>query len=306
MLLDASHLQLLAAVRRAGSLAGAARSLGLTPPAVTQAVARMERRVGAGLVERGARGAHLTPLGELMADEGDRVDALVDRAADRASTYLGEHASRLRVGALASTIRPVVADALAHVRLRRPDAALSVVEVGSGEGAEQVRAGTLDLAVVATYGDLGPAWSDLTVRQLAVDPLLLVVPDDHRLASSRTAVRVEDLAGEMWAGGADGRPHRMQQDSVLSRGSITPDVPFETESFEVALSLVSAGVAVALVPTSACGHLEGAVALPLAGDPARVLHAVTHPPTDHLPLLGPMLDALTRTATERIARQSSV
>lgn len=301
MRLTAFHLQLLSEVGRAGSLAGAARALGLTPPAVTQAVARMESLVGATLVERGARGARLTALGNLLAAEGALVNDAVDRASERASTFLGVHAQRLRVGALSSTIRPVVADALAHVRLRHSGAALSVVEVGSDEGAELVRAGDIDLAVVATYGATPQAWTDLGVQELAVDPLLVVVPDDHDLAATTRPVTVDRLAGAMWAGGSPGRPHRIQQDLVLSDGSTPPKVPFETESYEVALALVAAGVALALVPASACLRLDGAVALRVQGDPARALHAVTRPPSDHLPLLAPMVDALARTARERVA-----
>src|SRR4051794_7246308 len=120
MHLSAFHLQVLCEIGRAGSLAGAARALGLTPSAVTQSLARMEGVVGASLVERGARGARLTALGELMAAEGALVSDALDRASEQASTFLGAHAQRLRVGALSSTIRPVVADALAHVRLRHP------------------------------------------------------------------------------------------------------------------------------------------------------------------------------------------
>lgn len=303
MPLTAFHLQLLSEVERAGSLAGAARALGLTPPAVTQAVARMEATTGASLVERGARGARLTALGALLAAEGTVVAEAVERAGERASTYLGAHARRLRVGALSSTIRPMVADALAHVRLRHPGSALSVVEVGSDEGAEQVRDGRLDLAVVATYGATPRTWSDLGVRELAVDPLLAVVPDDHALAASTRPVTVARLQGELWAGGSPGSPHREQQDLVLGRGSTPPEVPFETESYEVALALVSAGVANALVPASACLRLEGAVALRLQGDPARVVHAVTRPPSDHLPLLSPMVHALARVASERVPHE---
>jgi DNA-binding transcriptional LysR family regulator len=93
----------------------------------------------------------------------------------------------------------------------------------------------------------------------------------------------------------------LQQDELLSRGTALPEVPFETASYEVALALVSAGVAVALVPTSACHHLDGAVALALEDGPHRVLHAVSPTSTDHLTLIAPMIEALASTAAERVS-----
>lgn len=300
MSLSATNLQLLAEVGRAGSLAGAARAIGQTPPAVSQAVARIEDIVGVTLVERGARGARLSPLGRLLADAGLEVSTAVERARESACAYLGAHARRLRVGALASTIRPVVADALAHVRLRVPEAELSVVETGSDEGVAQVRAGVLDLAVVATYGTVPRDWADLDVHRLALDPLVVIVPDDHELAATIGRVPLGRLAGEMWAGGSPGSPHRIQHELLLSEAGGPPNVPFETESYEVALALVAAGVGIALVPTSACHDLAGVVALRLQRSPTRVLHAVTRQSNDHLPMLPAMLRALRSTAREGV------
>ncbi len=297
---SAFHLQLLGEIEHAGSLAGAARALGVSPPAVSQQVARLERELGAAVVSRGSRGATLTQVGRALALHGRSISEHVRAAAEASDQILGRHARRLRVGALASTVQPILADALATIRLRYPDSELSVVEVGSDTGVDLVAEGSLDLALVAGY-DTAPYREGLAVREVSVDQLLLVVPDDHPVARSRRPVDLRRLGDEAWVSGARGRPHRIQLDVLAAAFGFEPRVAFETESFEVAHALVSSGVAVAIVPSTARRQLAGIRHRQIRGAPARVLYAVTAHDVNHLPMALPMLAAIDRTARERSA-----
>lgn len=298
MPLSAFHLQLLGEVQSAGSMAGAARALGVSPPAVSQQVARIESELGAAVVSRGARGAALTELGAALALHGRAITERVDAASESSDRILGKHARRLRVGAVASTVQPILADALATIRLRFPESELSVVEVGSDTGVELVAQGSLDLALVAGY-DAIPFHEGVVVREVSVDDLLLVVPDDHAVAASGdTPVDLKGLEDDAWVSGGPGRRHRIQLDALAAGFGFTPHVAFETESFEVAQSLVSAGVAVAIVPATARRTLDGIRYCRIQGSPARVLYAVTATSIEHLPLAEPMLAAIEQTARE--------
>jgi molybdate transport repressor ModE-like protein len=299
MPLSAFHLQLLGEVQRAGSLAGAARALGVSPPAVSQQVARVEAELGAAVVSRGSRGASLTQLGAALATHGQAITEQVDAASETSGQLLGRHARRLRVGAVASTVQPILADALATIRLRYADSELSVVEVGSDTGVELVAEGSLDLALVAGYGT-PPFHEALAISEVSVDELLLVVPDDHALAASEhTTVDLRQLQNDAWVSGAPGRRHRVQLDHLAAGFGFLPRVTFETESFEVAQALVSAGVAVAIVPATARLSLAGIRHYRIIGEPTRSLYAVTARNVNHLPLAEPMLAAIRQTARER-------
>lgn len=298
MRLSAFHLQVLGEVQRAGSLAGAARTLGVSPPAISQQVARVESELGAAVVTRGSRGASLTELGAVLASHGRAITEQVDSASEASDRLLGQHAHRLRVGALSSTVQPILADALATIRLRFPDSELSVVEVGSDTGVDLVAQGSLDLALVAGYGT-SPFHEGLAIREVAVDDLLLVVPDDHDVAlSEHSTVDLRQLEDDAWVSGAPGRRHRVQLDVLAAGLGFVPRVAFETESFQVAQALVSAGVAVAIVPATARLTLSGARHLRITGDPTRILYAVTAQNVNHLPLAEPMLAAIRQTARE--------
>lgn len=294
MLLPA-HLVLIHYIGQRQSLAGAARALGLSPAAVTQQLARLEQVVGAPVVERGSRGAHLTDLGAMLAAEGAEVAGSVARAQELIREHLELSAGRLRVGSLASAAVPVVAEAIAYVGLRHPGADLSMAETGSDAGVVGVRQGDFDIAIVADYGQVAEV-EGVVAHPLLSDPFLAVVPERHPLAGCSTPVALSALADGPWVSGAPGRPHRIQQDIVASRFGVVPRVAFETESFEVALAMVAAGIALAVVPRLAWHQLPGTVALDIVGEPCRALVAVTSTRTEHLRLLAPMLGALQETA----------
>lgn len=307
MALSSASLALLVEIDRSGSLTRAAAALAVTPPAISQKVGRLEREVGASLVERGARGATLTPLGRALAGHGATVNEELRQAEETVAAYLGRHANRLRVGALNSSFAALVADSLAALRHQFPDAELSIIDLSSDVGIAMVRDGRLDVAVVAGYGAT-PTEEGVTVRHLAEDPLMVVAPDDHPLreVAPDRAVELVQLRGDAWVSGGPGRPHRVQLDDHAAGQGFVPHVPFETESYDVAQSLAVAGVALAIVPEMACQFHPSTITRRLAGGLARELCAV-HPPTiDHLPLLSPLLRHLARagrTAGERLRGQ---
>src|SRR5262249_6003007 len=74
-MLDAGRLVMLREVARRGTIASAARSLGLTPSAVSQQLAVLEREAGCALLDRSPRGVELTGAGRALAD---RAAAIVD------------------------------------------------------------------------------------------------------------------------------------------------------------------------------------------------------------------------------------
>ncbi|PWJ26529.1 DNA-binding transcriptional LysR family regulator [Branchiibius hedensis] len=290
-MLEAADLELLDAIASTGSLAAVAHRTAVTPAAVTQRLARLEAKVGAPLVDRGPRGARLTDLGRLIAEQAAEVSALVSRAQARAETYLGQRSRRLRVGALASAVRPLVADALANVRLRHPVVEPSVVEIGSQEAILGVRRDEFDVAIVAEYAE--PLAADsVQLHRLMRDRLMVAVPDDHRLARGDAPISLGGLAGEDWVSGAPGRRHRTQLDELAKVAGFVPRVAYQSESYEVALSLVAAGMGVALIPRTACHPTRGVHVRRVRGAPSRTLFAVTAPSAAQAPMVAPMLAAL--------------
>ena len=87
--LDVGRLRLLREVGLRGTIAGAARSLGLTSSAVSQQLAVLEREAGTALIDRSPRGVVLTGAGRLLAA---RAAEVLDVLASRAPTSTGSAA----------------------------------------------------------------------------------------------------------------------------------------------------------------------------------------------------------------------
>jgi DNA-binding transcriptional LysR family regulator len=294
MPLTSVQLALLVEIRRTGSLARAAATIAVSPPAVSQQLARLEKDVGAPLVERGARGARLTRLGERLADHGARVADELRRAEETAADFLGTHRNRLRVGAPASVTYRLLPDVLAAIRFRFPTAELSVVDILSDAGPTLVADGTLDVAVSASYGSL-PAVDAVTTHHVLADPMLVVLPDTHPRAVT-DAVDLADLTDDPWASGPPGRPSRIQLDVAAAERGFVPHVPFQTESYDVAQALTQAGVAVSLIPRLALTHPPGTRARPTTAGLVRDIVAIVPASHEHVPLADVLLGHLIEVA----------
>lgn len=301
MKLTSTQLALLVEVQRTGSLAQAALHLGVTAPAISQQIAKLERAAQATLVERSTKGTRLTELGEGLAEHGRRVLAELDAAGESLAEATGAYLNRLRVGAPPSLSLRLLPDPVAAARYRTPGANLSVIEAGSDEGIALVLGGDLDLALAAFYGDPEAegldASADAVLEPLIDEPMVLVLADDHPLAAEPGAsVGFERLANEDWVSGAPGRPLRGQLDRAGASAGFEPKVPFVTESFDVAQSLADVGVAVALIPATAVEPRLSTVVRPVRPTLTRRVCAVMPTRLERVPLLPEFLADLGRVA----------
>lgn len=125
-MLSSDDLAFFQTVAQSASLADAARSLNVTPPAVTQRLRMLETRAGVQLVNRTARRLHLTDEGELVAAQGadilDAIEQLAEGLASRTNSVRGN----LRVVASYGFGRQYVAPVARAFALRHPDASVTL------------------------------------------------------------------------------------------------------------------------------------------------------------------------------------
>ena len=165
--MEPAQLQLLALIERYGSMAGAAQALGRTPAAITQQLARAERELRTTLVHRGPRGASLTAAGALLARHGRVIDEETQRAARGLDGLLGRLSLRLRIGAFQAAALHLLPPALTALRHRYPEADLTVSDITSDQGVDEVVAGRLDMAVIASWDTPVSPPGEVTTRAAA-------------------------------------------------------------------------------------------------------------------------------------------
>jgi len=285
------QVRLLALIHRTGTLAGAAEILGITPAAATQRLAKAERDWGTTLVVRGPRGAVLTRAGLVLVPHGDSVDREAVAATESFESFLGTASRRLRIGTFQAAALHLLPPALTALRHRHPDIDLSVVDMPSGRAVQAVASGELDLAVLASWDSPPAADPRVGTHHLLRDPLVVVLPDDHRLAESTARpLRLGQLRDETWVLIHAGHAARQQFDHAAAEAGFTPTVRFETESYDVAQALVGTGIGVALVSRLALTHVRGTTHRPLT-HPA--LHRDIHVAAPSDTSITPLADAFT-------------
>ena len=156
----------LAAVTEAGNFARAAEMLGLTPSAVSRAVARLETRVGVRLFDRNPRGISLTEEGRRFHTQVMPLLAGLDEAAAEAAGAAAVVRGRLRVSVDPWFARMVLAPKLQQFLARYP---LLSVDFSTSNYREEMMAG-MDVAV--RFGP--PDASSLIVRKLLETRVLTV------------------------------------------------------------------------------------------------------------------------------------
>jgi DNA-binding transcriptional LysR family regulator len=172
-----------------GSIRGAAERLVVTQPAVSMAIASLQRSVGTGLTLRDGRGLRLTPAGEAFAVYARDVVALLDAGIEAAAGTNAPERGRLRVAAVTTAAENVLPAFLATFRQRYPAARIHL-EVGN-------RSRVWDLLahheVDVVVGGRPPANQAFVVRAERDNALVLVAPAGRPVAPSRA-----DLSTETW------------------------------------------------------------------------------------------------------------
>ena len=272
-----ARLQALHAVATHRTVGKAAAALHLTPSAVSQQLATLEREAGVPLTEAAGRGIRLTPAGLVLAGHAaavlDRLD-LARRDLDRLDD---EVVGPLRIGAIPTSAHALAPAALARLKVAHPDLVVQLEDGDAEDTLPALVAGDLELAVVENWDGLPAPTPPRTSRAgLCDDVLDLALPREHPLAS-RGVVRLADLAdaGLDWV--ADSRGSRAHDwlITTLRRHGVEPTVTCRVWGFASHLELVAGLGLAAMVPRLARRPVPSGVRM-VATEPVltRTLDAV--------------------------------
>lgn len=182
------------AVAEHGQVRRAASALGLSQPALTKGLQRLEKDLGFPLFERGPRGMTLTPVAEQFRQRTQTLRAsLGDAIREAADLHLGAM-GLLRVGVSPLYAQQLFVPACLQLHQQRPAARLRVNINLNDALIAALRMGDLDLTINAIPRVLP---DDLEAMPLMTDDLCMVVREGHPLLSRRR-VRLQDLVDAQW------------------------------------------------------------------------------------------------------------
>lgn len=236
----------------------AARRLNMTQPPLSLQIKQLEAQVGAQLFERTKRSVRLTPAGQVLRAEAGKLLDIEHRARQMVGQAgRGEDVGHLGIGLTAISAVELVPNMLRRFSADRPGVLYSLRETSSESMIQSLLNNELDVAI------LRPPVTDprLQARRLMSEPYVLAVPEHHPLAA-RPKVQARDLHGESLAvlERRFGQYAHDQMMTWLAEHNVVPARLHDGARHHAVMSIVAAGIAVALVPASAAAQpVRGAV-----------------------------------------------
>ena len=287
--MELRHLRYFVAVVEEGSLTTAAeRRLHTSQPSLSRQIRDLEYEVGAELLSRSVHGVELTVAGKAFLDHARlalmQADAAVEAARRAAQPVRKTFAIGFQTGHEMNWLPPsmhVLRDELKNIQV-------TVSSDYSPDLAAALARGRLDLAFLRVE----PGY-DLAYQVVDREPLIVLMPSDHRL-TAKQAVHPRELLGEIFIGGANkAAVLRAVTEDYLRRSGVYIELDHGVDNMAMAMSLVASTRGVALMPAYAKNLLPpSVVSRPLEGEAPTIEVAVGYSKSNTSPILKLFLSRL--------------
>ena len=236
MSMEARDLEYFVVVAERGNLSQAAELLGLSQPALSKSLRRLEHSAGTKLVKRTPKGVELTVVGSALLTHARRLRLSFDDIAREMSELGQGRVGKLRIGSAPAQVDHVLSPACTAFFREAPRVAMQITVASNDVLLPALRRGEFDVIVCAI-----PAtpYDDLVQERLFDDEFVIFCSVRHRLAD-RKRITISNLAKERWALSTSGTfARRMLLRMFEDNGFPPPVVVMETDSVVPKVHLVS-------------------------------------------------------------------
>jgi len=288
--MELRHLRYFVAVAEAGSLTLAAeKRLHTAQPSLSRQIRDLEYEVGAELLTRSARGIDLTPAGEAFLPHARMALAQVEAATAAARRAAKPAKANFVVGFLTGHEMEWLPAAMQILHGNLPEIEVTIASQPSPEMARAVARGEADIAFIRPE----PNIPELDYKLLTQEPLMFVLPSDHRLAAA-PAIGLDEIAGEPFIMVSNTAPvlRAVIEDYLKKSGvTITPDN--QADNLSMAISLVASTRGIAILPVYAQNFLPWSVtSRPIKGEVPHVDLVLAYHRENTSPVLADFLSRL--------------
>jgi LysR family transcriptional regulator, hca operon transcriptional activator len=296
--MELRHLRYFVAVAEAGSLTVAAEQrLHTSQPSLSRQIRDLEDEVGARLLTRRARGIELTPAGRAFLDHARSLLSQVEAAAEAARRVAHPAKPCFTMGFLTGHELTWMPEALRILRDELPNIDVMISSQYSPRLADGLSKGKIDAAFLRREKGV----PGLAYRILVKEPLMVILPGDHRLAALK-AISPGDLVGETFVAVSDTAPVlRMVIDNYLKRSGINITPAHAADNITMGMSFIASTGGVGLLPAYAQNFLPSSVtSRPLKGETPTIELVLGYKKSNKSPILKLLLSRL----DELVARVS--
>jgi DNA-binding transcriptional LysR family regulator len=289
------QLRYFVAVAEEGSFSRAAKRLHVSQPPLSTQIRALEVELKVQLLQRGNRGASLTPAGVIFLDEMRAVLSRLERVKAQMSNAGRGEAGTLRVGFVSIADYGVLPPTLRAFRARLPEIEFQLHELTTDAQIRELRGERLDLGLgLAPVPD-----RDIDFEHLLHEELVLAAPTRHpalafkggvdlrRFSAADFIVPPRELAPGLY-------------DAIIGccrAAGFMPQIAQQARQMQTVIGLVASGMGVALVPASVRNLRRSGVQYRLLrGKPARIELGILSLRSHHSPLRQRFAEALKLTA----------
>ncbi|MGV0875906.1 LysR substrate-binding domain-containing protein [Martelella sp. FLE1502] len=262
MAMKLNPLRIFLSIVDTGSQHAAARSLGLTQPAVTKALQRLEAELDVRLFDRSVHGASLTEYGQTLLSHARLIDSELKTCVDTLEQIKGARKGSVSVALSHLPGTLLLPDALKRFRRTWSDVNLRIAASAYPFLLPQIREGALDFAIAPAPLQDWP--EDLLREPLMSTRLSPIVRRSHEKA---TATRLTDLAGAEWVLPTQESATAQALHAAASRlGMDRPLCQVTCETFTAMIMTVAASDLVGLIPiemVASIATFAGVVEVPI-------------------------------------------
>jgi LysR family hca operon transcriptional activator len=287
--MELRHLRYFVAVVEEGSLTIAAeRRLHTSQPSLSRQIRDLEYQVGAELLSRSVHGVELTAAGKAFLDHARLALAQVDAAMEAARRAAQPAKKTFAIGFQTGHEMNWLPRAMHVLRDELKNLDITVSSDYSPDLAEALLRGRLDVAFLRVE----PTF-DLGYEVVDHEPLIVLMPSDHRL-TSRDAIHPREFVGEIFIGGSKkAAVLRAVTEDYLRRSGLDIKLDHGVDSASMAVSLVASMRGLALMPAYAKNLLPwSVVSRPLEGEAPTIDLAVGYSKANSSPILKLFLSRL--------------
>ena len=280
--MELRHVRYFIAVAETGSLTEAAEQrLYTSQPSLSRQIRDLETHVGVHLFSRSVRGVELTDAGKAFLEHARLALMHVDAAAETARRAAQPEGKTFAIGFQTGHEMNWLPRAMQLLHDQLQEIEVTVSSDYSPDLAEALARGRLDLAFLRVE----PGY-DLEYRVVDREPLIVLLPSDHRL-TARSSVSAQDLVGEVFIGGSNKADVlRTVTEDYLRRSGLDIKLDHGVDNMAMAISLVASTRGVALMPEYAKNLLPpSVVSRPLVGEAPTIDIAVGYSTSNTSPVL---------------------
>ena len=295
--MELRHLRYFVAVAEAGSLTVAAQNLHTSQPSLSRQIRDLEDEIGVQLLGRSARGIELTAGGRAFLDHARAVLTQAEAGAEAARRVAHPAKPCFAMGFLTGHELTWMPEALQILRDELPNIDVMISSQYSPLLADGLSKGKIDAAFLRRERGM----PELAFRPLVKEPLMVILPIDHRLAA-RKAISPGDLVGETFVTVSATAPVlRLVIDNYLKRSGLNITPAHEADHLAMGMSLIASTHGVGLLPAYAQNFIPSLVtSRPLKGEVPTVELVLGYKKSNESPVLKLLLSRL----DELVARVS--